>query len=368
MPFDQLLRDETRQYLLRGMLWLSSASLVLLWVTLLSLLFSPHLELDFVRVMALVLPFSLLCLAFIGLYFFRFRHSGFHNWVYGHLLAMVVGWLVVMWMLSHGGASMLTAVETLCDILMLLMAIALFPSLRLTIAAVFPLLLLSAYFRFELMPESWLFNLVRTFCLAVLLLSGREIIYGWFRKAVRRDAEKRKLLKHFRKMALVDGLTGLSNRRHFDDILEQEIRAASRTGHSLCLILLDIDFFKRLNDSLGHQAGDDCLRRIGKLLGSTSRRPRDLAARYGGEEFAILLPETSLAGAEEVATKIARLLTQAAIPHPDSDVGSAITVSQGLVKWQAGMEAVPLLAAADEALYEAKQRGRNQFRVASISA
>lgn len=263
---------------------------------------------------------------------------------------------------------MLTAVETLCDILMLLMAIALFPSLRLTIAAVFPLLLLSAYFRFELMPESWLFNLVRTFCLAVLLLSGREIIYGWFQKAVRRDAEKRKLLKHFRKMALVDGLTGLSNRRHFDDILEQEIRAASRTGHSLCLILLDIDFFKRLNDSLGHQAGDDCLRRIGKLLGSTSRRPRDLAARYGGEEFAILLPETSLAGAEEVATKIAHLLAQAAIPHPDSDVGSTITVSQGVVKWQAGMEAEPLLAAADEALYEAKQRGRNQFRVASISA
>ena len=366
--FDEALREETQQYLLRGMLWLSSASLVLLLVTLLSVLLSPHMGVEFLAALKVILPFGGLCLLFILLYWTRFQHHGGKEWAYGHLVALVCGWLIVMALFSNAGSAMLTAVETLCDILTLLMAIALFPSLTLMLAAVLPLLLFAAFYRYQLVPESWLFNLVRTLSLTVLLLSGRQVIYSWFRKAVRRDVEKHRLLKHFRRMALVDGLTGLSNRRHFDEILEQEIRAATRTGHSLCLILMDIDFFKRLNDSLGHQAGDECLKKMGKLLSGAASRPRDLAVRYGGEEFAMLLPETNLAGAEDIANKVARLLVEANIAHPASEVSQSVSVSQGLVKWQAGMDSEKLLAAADEALYEAKEMGRNQYRVASISA
>lgn len=367
LSFEQALREETQQYLLKGMLWLSSASLILLLVCLLSVLLSPSVGLEFGSALGVIVPFSGLCLLFVIIYWIRFRHSKEYGWAYGHLLALVGGWLLTMNFFASGDSPMLTAVETLCDILSLLMAIALFPSLKMMLAAVLPLLLYTAYYRYQIMPESSLFNLVRSLSLIVLLLSGRLVIFGWFCKAVRRDVEKHRLLKQFRRMALIDGLTGLSNRRHFDEILGQEIRAASRTGHPLCLILMDIDFFKRLNDSLGHQAGDDCLRLMGKLLGSAASRPRDLAVRYGGEEFAMLLPETSLEGAEEMAARIARLLKEAAIPHPDSEVGAHISVSQGLVKWQAGMDAEALLATADTALYEAKQLGRNQYRIASVS-
>ncbi|MCL2917952.1 GGDEF domain-containing protein [Shewanella litorisediminis] len=361
LSFDEALKYESRQYLLVSFQWLSFISLVLLSAVGLNIALDPNLGLGRDAVFTLMLLPGTLCLAHLGLRFAKVSWSRSLGWNLFFLAALVISWLVSMSLLRGMGLLVLPGIESLSDVLSLAMAVALFPSMKLTAAAVAPFLLYSAFYRYEVYPESIYFSVMRALFMFLIIMSAQRVIFKWFQKAVRRNVEKQRLVKHFRRMALLDGLTGLSNRRHFDEILNQEIRAASRTGHPLSLILLDIDFFKRLNDSLGHQAGDDCLRQLGQLLSDVAARPRDLAVRYGGEEFAVLLPETTVTGAAEVADRIARLLAKAAMPHPDSQVAAHITVSQGLVQWQRGMDAAALLEASDAALYRAKEDGRNRY-------
>lgn len=191
----------------------------------------------------------------------------------------------------------------------------------------------------------------------------------------RMETTRRKLLDLSRDLATAnrelerlsrhDGLTGIPNRRYFDSYLLAEVRRAARERQSLSLILADIDYFKAFNDCNGHQAGDDCLRRVATTLTAAGRRPADLAARYGGEEFAMILPGTPLDGAVEVAKSVARLIAQLAIPHPQSSIGSSVTLSQGIVSLNPDHETLPeqLIERADHALYQAKQQGRSRYVV-----
>ena len=158
--------------------------------------------------------------------------------------------------------------------------------------------------------------------------------------------------------AATDALTGLANRRSFDDELALEWRRAERVGDSLALLLIDLDDFKSINDGHGHQAGDAVLRRVGAILDSGARQV-DLAARYGGEEFALLAPETDLVGATKLAERLRVDLEAAAVELPNgSKVG--VTASFG-VAVKGGLErAEQLVASADEALYEAKRNGKNR--------
>lgn len=168
-------------------------------------------------------------------------------------------------------------------------------------------------------------------------------------------------------LAHQDGLTGLANRRHLDTVLEAEFRRALRSGSALSLIMIDVDFFKQYNDLYGHQAGDECLRRIAAVLKERQRRPGDLAARYGGEEMLMLLPETDAAGAMQVAEKIRAGIQALDLPHRGNPRG-VVTASAGVC----AMELLPpgeraaqdLVGRADAALYEAKHGGRNQVRLA----
>lgn len=168
---------------------------------------------------------------------------------------------------------------------------------------------------------------------------------------------------HLQQLTLLDPLTGLTNRRGLDLRLDEELRAARRDGQALTVILVDVDNFKQYNDSAGHLQGDECLRRIGQLLGSTCRRPRDLAARFGGEEFVIVLPGTSHSGAMLFAKGLRRTLHQLALPHPAHDGRQCVTISGGITT------AIPdskttlesLLSRADAALYTAKSLGRDRF-------
>jgi diguanylate cyclase (GGDEF)-like protein len=162
-------------------------------------------------------------------------------------------------------------------------------------------------------------------------------------------------------LSYLDGLTGVANRRHFDEYLEQEWRRAVRKGSTVALILLDIDHFKRLNDSAGHQFGDECLRRVADTLIVSVRRAGDLAARYGGEEFALILPDAQLDWALGFAEDIRGRVEALAIPHPESPLG-VLTVSLGVAaEFPADPEAATtLIAKADRALYRAKQDGRNR--------
>jgi diguanylate cyclase (GGDEF)-like protein/PAS domain S-box-containing protein len=160
-----------------------------------------------------------------------------------------------------------------------------------------------------------------------------------------------------------DGLTGLANRRCFDTQLAEEFRRACRQGDPLALVLLDVDYFKLFNDRYGHQAGDDCLRRICAEVVSVLRRPGDLAARYGGEEIAVLLPATDQNGAIVIAGQVREAVAALRIEHLGSPYGIA-TVSAGAwaVVPAVSDSAADLVAGADRALYEAKLAGRNMVR------
>jgi diguanylate cyclase (GGDEF)-like protein/PAS domain S-box-containing protein len=167
-------------------------------------------------------------------------------------------------------------------------------------------------------------------------------------------------------LALVDGLTGIANRRQLDAELEREWRRGHRSDTPLSLVLLDIDGFKAFNDRYGHPAGDGCLRQVAAALADVPRRAADLVARYGGEEFAIVLPELDAAGAESIAEAARATVEALAIPHATSPAAPVVTVSAGAAtRWPArGGSAMALVAAADRALYLAKRQGRNRVQAA----
>ncbi len=159
----------------------------------------------------------------------------------------------------------------------------------------------------------------------------------------------------------LDGLTELFNRRYFDDQLETEIARHRRQQQSIALALIDVDHFKRYNDGLGHQSGDDCLRRIAVTLKSHARRPGEVVARYGGEEFVIIIPNTSVEEAERYGTWLCERITDLKLTHPNS-VTKYVSISIGIVSCIPKFDVTPreLVELADQALYAAKNTGRNQ--------
>ncbi len=165
-----------------------------------------------------------------------------------------------------------------------------------------------------------------------------------------------------RSLVFIDGLTGVANRRHFDDALTDEWRRCRRNGVPLALILIDIDYFKRYNDYYGHQAGDICLQAVASSLKAAFGRSHDLIARYGGEEFVCLMPESNRAGARAKAEALRKRVEQLAIPHADSPGSPFVTLSLGVAVLIPDDQAAPadLVRSADLALYAAKQDGRNR--------
>lgn len=208
----------------------------------------------------------------------------------------------------------------------------------------------------------------RHFAVAFAFIFGAFIVYSLQASVLQSKVEHAQAAleasnRRLSEMALLDALTEISNRRGFDQRLALEWARAQRTRHPLSLLLIDVDHFKRVNDTYGHQAGDEYLRHIAQRLSAAFDRPADLIARYGGEEFAILLPETDSFGASSVAGRIRAVI--------EADPGTAnapfpITVSIGVSTWNAQDDAgqEQLIAAADRALYNAKQNGRN--RVESV--
>lgn len=167
------------------------------------------------------------------------------------------------------------------------------------------------------------------------------------------------------RMMKSDGLTGLANRRHFDEYLEIEWSRALREQSQLSLIMIDVDYFKVYNDQFGHVAGDDVLRRVGAALADACSRSSDLVARYGGEEFAMILPSTASGGARLQAEKVRRAVEALNIPHCQPQEGASVTVSLGVATIMpiAGGDSLTLVEKADNALYRAKGNGRNQVGV-----
>jgi len=162
-------------------------------------------------------------------------------------------------------------------------------------------------------------------------------------------------------LALYDELTGLANRRNFDETLLRQFNLAKRNKSPLSLIICDIDFFKIYNDTYGHQQGDDCLEAVAKVIGCIAERPTDKACRYGGEEFVLILPDTNLQGGLIIAEKLRQALVAENIPHKGSSIAAYVTLSLGLATYTGQVAtASELLKAADDALYRAKDNGRNR--------
>ena len=165
------------------------------------------------------------------------------------------------------------------------------------------------------------------------------------------------------KLASHDGLTGLANRRKFDDFFDRAWRQCVRTSGSLALIMGDIDYFKGYNDSYGHAQGDICLHSVAQALLQSARRPTDLVARYGGEEFAVMLPDTCLEGALAVARSIQNNVAALKLPHKASQCSGYVTISLGIavVRPTLNASSLHLIQEADKRLYAAKSQGRNQI-------
>lgn len=192
---------------------------------------------------------------------------------------------------------------------------------------------------------------------------------------VSRDITERKLAESKLKeanrtlesLASKDGLTGIANRRHFDERLASEWGRSARQSAPLSLIICDIDFFKAYNDTYGHQGGDECLKLTARTIGGVTQRADDLAARYGGEEFVLLLPDTDREGAASVAERLRHEVESLEMPHRASKIGNRVTVSIGVSTMipTARLEPGVLVDSADKALYRAKLEGRNRVVAAS---
>lgn len=186
--------------------------------------------------------------------------------------------------------------------------------------------------------------------------------------ALSKHAAERAATEKMSALVLTDPLTGLANRRHFDETLASEWDRAARGKHPLAVLMVDIDHFKKFNDTRGHTAGDECLKTVARAMREHCARPGDLVCRWGGEEFAVILPGTGAPGALHLARELVAVVRSLGLAHGSSPAAPMVTISAGAAAAKPGQggSAASLVEKADAALYAAKQAGRNQARSADL--
>ena len=265
----------------------------------------------------------------------------------------------------------LLAVPLRAAMLVALLLVTSKPALALndTKALTHPTLLLAEGFTdtrwfYALSAVSLLAAVAAAYRLRLLRAQAREA--ELMRLVVERTSQLQQANDHLQRLSYIDALTGIANRRHFEEILEVEWRRAFRARTPMALLMLDIDSFKLYNDAFGHRAGDACLTRVATALDESVQRAGDLMARYGGEEFAAILAATDESGGAEVAERLRAAVEQLRIElssNPPQIVTISVGVAAGIPGEVSTLET--LLSAADQALYEAKRAGRNLVRTAS---
>lgn len=244
-----------------------------------------------------------------------------------------------------------------------------------------PILVLAEGSRAEKMPMAFAFGAADFVSKPIAEYELRARVRSCLRlkhEVDRRKARERELLEVSHQvsdlnrilatLSMIDSLTGIPNRRCFDENFSQEWKRTFRNGGSITIIIGDVDYFKQYNDTYGHQAGDNCLQQVAKVLKDVLKRPGDLVARYGGEEFALILPQTNAQQATTICRNIQAALLTLAIEHTGSKVSPNVTLSLGIAATEpsvSGISREVLLAHADRALYDAKRAGRNRFAIAS---
>lgn len=192
-----------------------------------------------------------------------------------------------------------------------------------------------------------------------------ERIYMMRQRLNKAQRELQRVNQELERLSFFDQLTGVANRRNFDITLEKQFLLSRRNRSPLSLIICDIDYFKRYNDSYGHQQGDDCLKKVAASMQAQISRPTDLVCRYGGEEFAVILPDTHDDGGQLLAERMRQAVAAENLPHTQSTAG-VVTISLGIATYHGQYpKAEQLIKAADEALYKAKELGRNRVERAA---
>ena len=211
--------------------------------------------------------------------------------------------------------------------------------------------------------------------LGITVLLIMAVFYGAATETVRREREKKagllqqistlkQIEQELQAQSGIDWLTGLANRRRFEEIFQQEWGRARRDRALLSVLMIDVDYFKTFNDTYGHQAGDTCLKQVADAIKASVHRAGDLVARYGGEEFVVVLPKTDTKGAAQVAETMRAVVDSLQLPHANSRAADHITISVGaatVIPTQTG-DPASLITEADRALYQAKRDGRNRVR------
>lgn len=278
------------------------------------------------------------------------------------VLAFVAGsyWAVVFHFMLATDALQQLVFPLFC-MLMFTALIALYPVMPVLYSFTAPLWLSLFFHLIFQHVDVPIFEVAAMLIASVLFESGRIMLSRWFILSVRRECDNAMLVSKLDNLAHNDPLTGVANRRQLDHQLEQLISQTELQGETLSVIMIDVDFFKKYNDHYGHQVGDACLVSIADCFRMVVRQPADLVARYGGEEFVILLHSATAQDAEVVASRLQQSVESVAIPHALSQVSDIVTISQGVMQWSPGMTSLELLKRADEALYKAKNTGRNRF-------
>jgi len=196
-------------------------------------------------------------------------------------------------------------------------------------------------------------------------ISNYVAIFSDITESKHAESKLKEANKKLEELTLIDGLTLIANRRHFDGYLKKEWEISKRSLRSISLIMIDIDFFKKYNDSYGHLEGDSCLKKVAKAIQQSIHREGDLVSRYGGEEFGVILPDTDLEGAKQVAERIRKSVMNLSIAHKGSDIEKIVTISVGVASRIPSKDSKQeeIILSADNALYIAKNAGRNRVEI-----
>lgn len=227
--------------------------------------------------------------------------------------------------------------------------------------ATIPILAFTTWYSIEDPRFDLLFAFTKLAITIIIIESGRRLLFKWFTTRIKQEHDNKHLLKQLSLLSFTDQLTQVNNRRFFDFAINKQIINAKHYHQPLSIILIDIDYFKYFNDTLGHVKGDMCLNSVATTISNSLLRNNDTVSRYGGEEFVVLLPNTDTNGARCVAHRIQQNLSTLAIIHPCSDISQYVTVSQGIATLEDNQLPSQLIDVADNYLYKAKELGRDQY-------